>query len=131
ALHDSRRGVGAYYRYQPRKLSARTHPPDPTTLLMQDPDAKTKPLLKSVKIHDSVFRRIQDCTDCYAPIVLPGDYSTEATAGSLLPAPSRESHAAAAERAEEQERVWDRVWQRRVNYFLTMGVSAYLLFLPL
>ena len=131
ALHDSRRGVGAYYRYQPRKLSARINPPDPTTLLMQDPDAKTRPLLKSVKIHDSVFRRIQDCTDCYAPIVLPRDYSTVSTAGSPLPAPAHESDDAAAERASEQERVWDRVWQRRVTYFLTMGVSAYLLFFPL
>ncbi len=131
ALHDSRRGVGAYYRYQPRKLSARINPPDPTTLLMQDPDAKTRPLLKSVHIHDSVFRRIQDCTDCYAPIVLPGAYASVSTAGSPLPAPAHESSDAAAERASAQERVWDRVWQRRVNYFATMGVSAYLLFLPL
>ncbi len=131
ALHDSRRGVGAYYRYQPRKLSARVHPPDPTTLLMQDPDAKTRPLLKSVKIHDSVFRRIQDCTDCYAPIVLPDEYATVSTADTRLPPPAHESQGAAADRATMQERVWDRVWQRRVHYFLTMGVSAYLLFFPL
>jgi uncharacterized protein (DUF2235 family) len=129
ALHDSRRGVGAYYRYQPRKLSARLNPPDDTTLLMQDPDPETRPYLKSVKIHDSVFRRIQDCTDCYAPIVLPGAYSVVSTAKSGLVAPAPE--AAPAARAAEQERVWDRVWKRRVNYFTTMGVSAYLLLLPL
>jgi uncharacterized protein (DUF2235 family) len=129
ALHDSRRGVGAYYRYQPRKLSARLNPPDNTTLLMQDPDAETRPFLKSVKIHDSVFRRIHDCTDCYAPIVLPGAYSVVSTANSRLPAPAPE--AAPAARAAEQERVWDRVWKRRINYFMTMGVSAYLLLFPL
>jgi hypothetical protein len=39
-LHDSRLGVGGYYRYQPRKLSARVNPPDPTTRLMQDPDSR-------------------------------------------------------------------------------------------
>lgn len=129
ALHDSRRGMGAYYRYQPRKISARIDPPDPTTLLMQDPDPNTRPLLRSVKIHDSVFRRIQDCTDCYAPIVLPGAYSIESTAGSGLTPPARET--APAVRANDQERVWDRVWQRRIAYFLTMAVSAYLLFFPL
>jgi len=129
ALHDSRRGVGAYYRYQPRKLSARLNPPDRTTMLMQDPDPETRPFLKTVKIHDSVFRRIQDCTDCYAPVVLPGAYSVVSTAKSPLPAPARE--AAPAARAAEQERVWDRVWKRRINYFMTMGVSAYLLLFPL
>jgi uncharacterized protein (DUF2235 family) len=129
AVHDSRRGIGAYYRYQPRKISARMDPPDPTTLLMQDPDPETRPLLRSVKIHDSVFRRIHDCTDCYAPIVLPGAYSIESTAGSGLTPPAHETSPAL--RAGDQERVWDRVWQRRVNYFLTMAASAYLLFFPL
>jgi uncharacterized protein (DUF2235 family) len=129
ALHDSRRGVGASYRYQPRKLSARINPPDPTTLLMQDPDSDTRPCLKSVQIHDSVFRRMQDGTDRYAPIVLPGSYSVVSTAGSKLRAPAVE--AKPLDRAKEQERVWDRVWQRRVTYFITMGVSAYLLLFPL
>ena len=129
ALHDSRRGIGAYYRYQPRKISARIDPPDPTTLLMQDPDPETRPLLRQVKIHDSVFRRIEDCTDCYAPIVLPRDYSVVSTSSSKLRPPAREADA--RRRAAEQERVWDRVWHRRINYFATMGVSAYLLLLPL
>src|SRR5262249_53148744 len=97
--------------------------------LMQDPDPETRPFLKTVKIHDSVFRRIQDCTDCYAPVVLPGAYSVVSTAKSPLPAPARE--AAPAARAAEQERVWDRVWKRRINYFMTMGVSASLLLFPL
>ena len=128
ALHDSRRGVGAYYRYQPRKVSAHVSPPDPTTLLMQDPVDDTNAVLKSVKIHDSVFRRIQQGTDRYAPIVLPGAYSIVSTNGATNPRPVE---ADPATRAQDQERVWDRVWKRRINYFLTVGFSAYLLLLPL
>ena len=128
ALHDSRRGVGAYYRYQPRKLGARVQPPDPTTLLMQDPTEKTHALLKSVKIHDSVFRRIQQGTDRYAPIVLPRAYTIVSTNGATNPKPVEENP---DRRAREQERVWDRVWKRRINYFVTVGFSAYLVLLPL
>lgn len=127
SLHDSRRGVGAYYRYQPRKIGAHVYPPDPTTLLMQDPNPTTSAMLTSVKIHDSVFRRIQHGTDRYAPIVLPGNYVIVSTGGRTAPP----HEFAPAKRAADQERVWDRVWHRRVNYFLTVAVSAYLTLLPL
>jgi uncharacterized protein (DUF2235 family) len=128
ALHDSRRGVGAYYRYQPRKISAHTSKPDPTTLLMQDPERETSATLVSVKIHDSVFRRIEQGTDRYAPIVLPDSYTIVSTGRGQSQRPVESSP---DKRAEDQERVWDRVWKRRVNYFLTVGFSAYLLLLPL
>ena len=128
ALHDSRRGVGAYYRYQPRKISAHASKPDPTTLLMQDPERETSATLVSVKIHDSVFRRIQQGTDRYAPIVLPDSYTIVRTGPGPSPRPAESSP---LKRAEDQERVWDRVWKRRVNYFATVGFSAYLLLLPL
>jgi len=126
SLHDSRRGLGAYYRYQPRKVAAHVDPPDRTALLMQDPEPKTSAMLRSVKIHESVFRRIGQGTDRYAPIVLPGAYTVVATGGAVAPPPEFE----AAKRAIEQERVWDRVWHRRVNYFLTVFVSAHLLLFP-
>ena len=127
SLHDSRRGIGAYYRYQPRKISAHCLPPDPTTLLMQDPNVDTNAMLKSVKVHDSVLRRIQQGTDGYAPIVVPADYVVVPTAGPAAPPPE----VSAITRASDQERVWDRVWQRRVNYFATVIASSYLALLPL
>ncbi len=37
-MYNSRSGVGSYYRYQPRKIAARLEHPDPTTLMMQDPN---------------------------------------------------------------------------------------------
>jgi hypothetical protein len=121
-IHNSRAGMGAYYRYQPRKISARLARPDRTTRLLQDPDFKGRGLLTEVRIHDSVFERIEDGTDGYAPIVLPRKYAVEA--GS-----AREHRA--FRRSAAQEKVWDRVWRRRVNYFLTLGLSFGLVILGL
>jgi hypothetical protein len=50
-MYDSRSGLGGYYRYQPRKLSARMDLPDPTTLMMQDPIKAAHGRLRSVKVH--------------------------------------------------------------------------------
>ena len=75
-IHDSRAGLGAYYRYQPRKITAWLDPVDPTTLSLRDPaisdtQGKPKGLLRSVKVHESVINRIVTGTDRYAPITLP------------------------------------------------------------
>lgn len=121
-MHDSRSGLGAYYRYQPRKIGARLEMPDPTTLLQQDPDMKGRGLLTHVRIHSSVIARMLQKTDHYAPIVLPAEY--EVVDGA---APEKHSK----RRAEAQERVWDDVWRRRVNYFLTLGVTAWTVLFPI
>lgn len=128
-LYDSRRGLGAYYRYQPRKLSARLDPPDPTTLMMQDPNRNGKGFLTRVRLHESVIDRIRAGDDRYAPIVLPADYDVVDSDGNVTGKP--ELQPPAPQRPGRQEWVWNDVWRRRVNYFLTVGVSAILLFLPL
>lgn len=112
-IHNSRSGVAAYYRYQPRKIAARLQPRDPTTRVFQDPDFRHG-LLAKARIHASVFQRIALGSDGYAPIGLPGQYEVE---GGGTPEPH------AAIRAQAQERVWDAVWRRRVNYFLTVGLT--------
>ncbi len=93
-IHDSRSGVGSYYRYQPRKLNLWLHPVDPTTLSLRDPlvmyptttdDGKAiaatdqkrqtrRGLLLSTKVHESVIARITAGTDRYAPITLPKSF---------------------------------------------------------
>ena len=75
-IHDSRKGMAAYYRYQPRKIAAWLHPVDERTLGLRDPaiagaDGKPQGLLRSVKVHESVIARIACGTDRYAPITLP------------------------------------------------------------
>src|SRR5690606_8900042 len=121
-MHDSRAGIGAYYRYQPRKIAARLATPDATTRILQDPDFNGRGLLTEVRIHESVLRRIEDGADGYAPIVLPSTYDVQ---GGL----PRER--CPSLRAEAQEQVWDHVWRRRVHYFLTLGLTLGLVALPL
>lgn len=126
-MHDSRRGLGGYYRYQPRKLAARLDPPDPTALIMQDPDLKGRGLLTSMKIHGSVIDRIHAGTDDYAPIVLPADYQIVASGKSVTGLAEFDPQG----RAREQNGlVGNDVWQRRVNYFMTVGASLYLASMP-
>jgi hypothetical protein len=52
-MHDSRRGLAGYYRYQPRKIAAHIDPPDPTTRLMQDPKQPAA-RLRTVNIHERI-----------------------------------------------------------------------------
>jgi uncharacterized protein (DUF2235 family) len=130
-LHDSRRGLAGYYRYQPRKIGAYLHSSDPTTLIMQDPTLRKRggrPRLRLANIHQSVIDRIATGNDSYAPLVLPKEYNT--IAAPAEPASPRETLAGASLRAQEQERGWDWVWHKRVNYFLSVGVSVYLALLP-
>jgi uncharacterized protein (DUF2235 family) len=79
-MHDSRAGMGAYYRYQPRKIGAWLDPVRTDTLSLRDPaiadDSGPRGLVpeQDVKVHESVIARIQDGTDSYAPIVLPAHF---------------------------------------------------------
>ena len=75
-IHDSRKGIAAYYRYQPRRIAAWLHPVTPQTLGLRDPEitgpgGAPQGLLRNVKIHQSVVARIAHGTDRYAPITLP------------------------------------------------------------
>jgi hypothetical protein len=127
--HDSRRGLAAYYRYQPRKIASWLGSIDPTTRIMRDPRPSQSAQLKEVFVHDSVLRRIESGSDEYAPIVLPGSFtvvSTKSPAG-LSGSPRVISD---PDRADRQEWVWNDVWRRRVGYFCTVGISLLLLVLP-
>jgi uncharacterized protein (DUF2235 family) len=79
-IHDSRAGMAAYYRYQPRRISAWLDPVGWTTLSLRDPaitdaDGRSRGLLRRVKVHESVINRIATGTDRYAPITLPENFS--------------------------------------------------------
>lgn len=145
-MHDSRRGLGGFYRYRPRKLAELCH----------DDEAQVK--IRLPKIHESVFERIKAGTAGYAPLVLPAQYAvyyqTDDTSeihweenaqeqqaqrgedGALkaITAPPLllpESHVQGATRAAKQRRVEDLVWKKRVVYFLTVFVGLLLAFFPL
>lgn len=160
-IHDSRAGLAAYYRYQPRKITAWLDPAEPTTLSLRDPviidsRGRSRGLLCSVRVHESVINRIASGTDRYAPITLPetisifppqiegenvpqADNQTPAppelrTATPLVTLDLRQrltDKTAAAARARTTEPIWNLVWWRRITYFATLTSTLLLLALPL
>ena len=126
-MGDSRRGVAAYYRYHPR----------PVAQLCNDPLVR----IELPKIHESVFERIRDARDSYAPFGLPEKYVVVTKTGQVLqgdsdstpPATSPnpyEHSTQARSRVHEQQNAWNGVWVRRVVYFATIAATLLLLVLP-
>lgn len=119
-LNNSRKGLGGYYRYQPRKIE-----------LLPGSQKITN---NGIKIHQSVFDRIKHFGGSYSPIGLPGSYSVVDSMGNVSPPNGTtygvETVARARDRANVQERVWNFVWGRRVTYFVTLFFSALLAALP-
>lgn len=121
-LYDPRGGLGGYYRYGPRDISAVSG-----ELLTRKGRASFP------RIHDSVLRRIRNRAHAYAPIVLPAQYDvvTEDAYEVLPPSDNPyEAPAQATARWHEQEAIWNLVWWRRIVYFLTVAVSVYLFMFP-
>ena len=161
-MHDSRAGVGAYYRYQPRRIAAWLDPVDARTLSLRDPAitderGRSRGLLRSVQIHESVINRIATGTDRYAPMTLPKTFDIVPPEGRGETAPqpvSQTSQFAAPKsgvrrmvdsatrerlrdakagnaRQAATELVWDLVWWRRITYFATLAATLLLVALPL
>jgi uncharacterized protein (DUF2235 family) len=143
-LHDSRHGLGGYYRYEPRKL-ADLYAADPVKRVrMSDLMQGVQSLFKGDQgaahlrgdlapcptIHESVFQRIEANTDGYAPIVLPETYQVTTKAGAISSG-IYEHATQATMRKHRQETAWNWVWVRRVVYFATVFASLYLAALPL
>jgi hypothetical protein len=119
-ISDSRRGLGSYYRYNPRSIKKLTD------------DRFADVVIRRPKIHESVFRRIHAARDDYAPIVLPERYDIVTAQGDILDNGHNpyEHVTQASARCADQERVWNRVWVRRGLYFSTVAVTAVLLLAP-
>ena len=140
-IHDSRNGLAAYYRYQPRKIAAFMDPPTVATRSLRPPetdDSREHGLLTSVHVHESAVARIISGIDNYAPSALPARFHIVRAAGRhakavLTPANDAMLRAAAPNaqlRYDHQENEWDRVWKRRVLYFATVGITIVLALLP-
>jgi uncharacterized protein (DUF2235 family) len=115
-LYDSRAGLGAYYRYGPRKVLD----------LCNDPSVGVS--IPVPKIHESVFDRIDSGCNAYAPIGLPPNYVVVSRNGKLTPlAPTMfETPSGAVARYAAQEKLWNFVWLRRIAYFATLAATLHL-----
>ncbi|MCG7980172.1 MAG: DUF2235 domain-containing protein [Candidatus Thiodiazotropha endolucinida] len=96
-IYDSRAGLASYYRYKPREVD-------------QICDQANAPVL----LHESVFQRIQQVTEDYAPTVFGKHYSVPPT-GKPHP-----MDALPDERLKAQSLAEKIVWWRRVTYFLLL-----------
>lgn len=152
-IHDSRAGIGAYYRPQPRKIAAYLDRAsgmfepgmdlEVQTLSLRDPVLGEKPapphgLLLECRVHESVAARLVAGTDDYAPIGLPPRVSIEPypenlTGGHPVVDPSVCNRLRTSDRDwyERQERIWDAVFRRRQLYFATIAVTLALVSMPL
>ena len=135
-MSDSRQGVAAYYRYDPRPIARLCGFEDHS----QKRNPKAKVTIDRPKIHESVFERIRDGRDSYAPFNLPDRYVVVTRKGEVLdgdphpgnPTPNPFEHSTQAEsRVREQQSAWNAVWLRRVVYFTTIATTLFLLALPM
>lgn len=152
-LNDSRKGLASYYRYKPRNLKELYEAPPYKPSIKDDwrtivrlakgepdlepeisadlHDAGEAVLPKPLPIiHESVFERIEEGTDRYAPIVVPAPdkYRLTGKDGALSPGP----HPAdpGRPRSVVQNDVWNWIWLRRVVYFLTALATTLVAFIP-
>jgi uncharacterized protein (DUF2235 family) len=132
-LYDPRKGLGGYYRYGPRKLVPHFYR---EAKKLEDDEVD----VGRAKIHESVFRRIENYAHAYAPVGLPPFYDVVKEDGEIVSpdkfriAPATEpfeTSEAAAQRARAQEHVWNEVWKRRILYFATVGATLWLVIFPL
>ena len=125
-IYDPRAGLGAYYRYGPRKLVQLCN-----YKYSKKEDDEVQ--IERPKIHESVFRRIDNHAHAYAPVGLPSVYDIVRDNGEIV-TPDQygfETNKDAEVRADSQEHVWNEIWKRRIVYFATIGATIWLLAFPL
>ena len=157
-LNDSRSGFGAYYRYQPRNLGILRTAGSYTPLCVKawygiqrffGLPVATEPVIvpdSDAMIHDSVFKRIEQGINPYAPLTVPDRYRVTDAAGNVRQGPywaapqvavPAEAQATTADKAKTPandvpavEHVWNLVWARRVAYFTTVLASLVVALFP-
>lgn len=127
-IHDPRRSLGGYYRYRPRDVRALAHQGHRAGQASGRPPVRIdRPL-----IHGSVFRRMKDGHDGYAPLGLPARFEVE---GKVPTLPGEEPPIAGEQDLPgdfetRRQSAWNRVWLRRVAYYIVLLGSALLLLAP-
>jgi uncharacterized protein (DUF2235 family) len=118
-IHDSRRGLAGYYRYNPRRIERLTHTKEVT--------------IEQIKIHESVLRHIRVGQDGYAPIVPPPDFNVARINGTIVPGQNYLNVPLdpASPYAVSREHVFNWVWWRRIAYFGTLFSTIALVLAPL
>ncbi len=133
-IYDSRGGIGNVYRYAPRNLERLCQEKKPglanwlkDKLSRPDVHGNEVDILKP-KFHHSVFDRLVESGDAYAPINVPQDYALVTNTGDVIDTQNPgavsgsmpETLQQAEDRRVRQSHVWNKVWGRKLLYFLTL-----------
>ncbi len=129
-IHDPRRGLGGYYRYQPRDVAVLTSETGTSGF-------RPRVVVARPKIHRSVFRRMRDGQDGYAPIGLPPSFDV------VCPDPGKPDILKDGDRFLEiganerecfnalQDGVRNWIWRRRLAYYVALAGTLLLIAAPL
>lgn len=115
-LYDSRRGLGAYYRYKPRNMADICH------------DKVNGVFIDKPKVHESVLVRIHDDVVPYAPLGIPANYAVQPRdpqCGTDIK-DKYECDALPQKRVTALNHAWDVVYGRRYLYVLILAATAIL-----
>ena len=140
-IYDSRAGIGNLYRYAPRSLE-RLYGQKRMglwrwcqTKMGKAQVANTEGAPSVPKVHRSVFDRIIEGGDAYAPINLPERYQVVNSTGEIVTGESDsggvfETAQQAGERKASQNYVWNKVWGRKLLYFMSLAAILAFVFFP-
>lgn len=132
-IYNPRGGLSGLYRYMPRQIA---------DLSMDEKHLGGGMVveIERPKIHESVFTRVRQGTDSYAPFTLPRRYDVVRTNGDIVPGVvpeladaaqgAQETEAQADLRCQRQARLWDMAWRRRTLYFVTLAFTLALIAVP-
>ena len=129
-MHDSRRGLAAFYRYKPRILEK---------LGNEDLDGNgyTEVRIDRFKIHHSVFDRIRGTDADYAPVGIPGDYDVAMPANGkntdiVVSAEDAgfETSEQRTDRANGQQSLEGTILLRQITYFVMLFLALILVVVP-
>ena len=142
-MHNSRSGVGNLYRYAPRNLERLCKEQKPglwnsLRRLRGDQDAETNDVfIKKPKLHHSIFYRMQNSGDNYAPINIPMEYAIVDDKDNVLdivtenpPEVLPETKQQAQDRKERQAYAWNKVWGLKILYFITLTLVLFFALYP-
>lgn len=133
-VYDNRSGVSNLYRYAPRNLErlCKQKKPGLANWLKGKFGRRSVHLneveITKPKIHHSVFDRLTQSGDAYAPINMPNDYALVDSSGAVIDIQNTGTNTVSLPETQQQANVrrirqsfvWVRVWGRKLLYFTTL-----------
>ena len=142
-IYDNRAGFGNAYRFAPRKVETLCNSKKPglvntfLSLIGSKRAIANEVRIDCPKIHHTVFDRIKNGGDGYAPINLPEKYSIVNKDGEIVAQPEvskagqpLETSGQASMRRVIQSDAWNKVWFLRVLYILMLAAVLWFVAAP-